>query len=282
MLHENDNSDSPRPTHWTCGSYRARLQTAALDLPCRPGGLLDALADQIDPVMLDSSALHETYGRHSIVACRPNDVLSLRNGVLTDARGNILAGPDDEAIWAALKGALGAIRARPLRGAPYGPGWIGYIGYEVARHIEKLPGLARRDTSLPDMRLAFYDSILLYDALKNKWSLVSLEFDASRPFGDSCRDALLSVAGASTGRSAVPAEPTERADAAGKPLAGNAESNFTPKAYRRTVTACTDYIAAGDIFQVNLSQRFTVPDAPEPVRSTGRFAPAIRRGTQRT
>ncbi|MDP6546598.1 MAG: aminodeoxychorismate synthase component I [Phycisphaerae bacterium] len=264
MLHKNENPDSPKQTHWTCGSYRARLQTTAVDLPFRPGGILDALSEQEDPVMLDSAALHETYGRHSIVACRPAEVLSLRDGVLQDARGNILARGDDEAIWAALTGAFGAIRARPVGGA-YGPGWIGYIGYEVGRHIERLPARAVRDTSLPDMRLAFYDSILLYDALKSKWSLVSLEFDGPRPFDGTSRDALLAVAGASAGSSAAAAEPTERADAACKPLAEDAESNFTPEEYRRAVTACTDYIAAGDIFQVNLSQRFTVPDAPQPV-----------------
>ena len=263
MPHENEKPNSPPQAHWTGGSYRARLQTTAIDLPCRPGALLDALSERDDPVMLDSSALHETYGRHSIVACRPSEVLSLRDGVLKDVRGETLAGRDDEAIWAALTGAFGAIRAEPSGGV-YGPGWIGYVGYEVGRHIERLPGRAARDTSLPDMRLAFYDSILLYDALKRKWSLITLEFDGPRPFDSSSRDALLAVAGASLGRGAPHPEPADRADAAGKPVAGDAAPNFTPEAYRRAVTACTDYIAAGDIFQVNLSQRFTVPDAPPP------------------
>ena len=264
MLHKNENPDSPKPAHWTRGSYRARLQTTAVDLPCPPGAILDALSERDDPVMLDSAALHETYGRHSIVACRPADVLSLRDGILQDARGNILARRDDEAIWAALAGAFGAIRAEPARSGAYGPGWIGYIGYEVGRHIERLPARAPRDTSLPDMRLAFYDSILLYDALRSRWSLVTLEFDGPRPFEHSSRNALLAVAGASTGAHAAGPDAADRADAGCKPLADDAAANFTPREYRRAVTACTDYIAAGDIFQVNLSQRFTVPDAPPP------------------
>jgi len=235
-----------------------------VNLPCRPGGLLDALSEQDDPVILDSTALHETYGRHSIVACRPVEVLSLRDGILQDARGNTLARRDNEAIWAAMTGAFDAIRAEPVGGAPYGPGWIGYIGYEVGRHIERLPAQAPRDTSLPDMRLAFYDSILLYDALKSRWSLISLQFDGPRPFERSSRDALLAVASASSGAHAARSQPADRADAARKPLAKDAIANFTPQAYRRAVTACTDYIAAGDIFQVNLSQRFTVPDVPPP------------------
>ncbi|MDP6635809.1 MAG: anthranilate synthase component I family protein [Phycisphaerae bacterium] len=263
MLHENENPDSPGRAHWTCQRYKAKLQTAPVDLPCPPGALLDALHEQDDPVMLDSSALHETYGRYSIVACRPGEVLSLSDGVLTDSRGDTLARDDDRAIWTALSRAFQSVEAEPLAGAGYAPGWIGYVGYEVGRHIERLPARAARDTALPDLRIAFYDSILLYDALKSRWSLVSLEFDGPNPLPHSSRDALLSLAGASVGRTAAQPKPADRADAARKP-ADTARANFTPEEYRQAVTACTDYIAAGDIFQVNLSQRFTVPDAPEP------------------
>ena len=47
--------------------------------------------------------------------------------------------------------------------------------------------------------------------------------------------------------------------------AAAARSNFTPDDYRRAVARCREYIAAGDIFQVNLSQRLTVPAAPPPL-----------------
>ncbi|MDP6045496.1 MAG: aminodeoxychorismate synthase component I [Phycisphaerae bacterium] len=264
MLHENENPDSPEPGHWTGQVYKAKLQTTAVDLPCPPGALLDALDEQDDPVMLDSSALHETYGRYSIVACCPSEVLSLRDGVLTDARGATLARDDNEAIWAAMSRAFGAVAAEPDPGAgPYAPGWIGYVGYEVGRRVERLPAQARRDTALPDMRMAFYDSILLYDALNSKWSLVSLEFDRPARLARSSRDALLAIAARSVSRQAERPKPTERADAGSKPTDA-AQANFTPQEYLKAVSTCTDYIAAGDIFQVNLSQRFTVHDAPAP------------------
>ncbi|MCP4379513.1 MAG: anthranilate synthase component I family protein [bacterium] len=264
MSHKNENPDSPKQVHWTCQSHRARLHTTAVDIPCRPGEILDALSQQDDPVILDSSALHETYGRYSIVACCPSDVLSLHDGVLQDARGNTLAKGDNEAIWAALTGAFEAIHAEPTDEAAYGPGWIGYIGYEVGRHIEHLPARAVRDTSLPDMRLAFYDSILIYDALKSKWSMVTLEFDGPQPFDRSSRDVLLSVASASGDTRSDQTKPTELAQTASRPTADNATSNFTTDQYLHAVRACCNYISDGDIFQVNLSQRFTVPDAPEP------------------
>jgi len=246
-------------------SGRARLHTTALDLACPPGALLDDLARLDDPVMLDSSALHETYGRYSILACRPAEVLILSNGVLRDSRGATLAEGDPEAIWSALNEAFSAIRADPRDDIPYAPGWIGYVGYETGRCVERLPCRALRDTALPDLRLAFYDSILLYDALSGQWSLVNLRFDASRPFGRGGRDALLALVRRSSGltRSGAP-EPADRADAARRPAADDARANFTPEAYRSAVRRCTDYIAAGDVFQVNLSQRFTVRQAPPP------------------
>ena len=62
-----------------------------------------------------------------------------------------------------------------------------------------------------------------------------------------------------------PPAPAERADATRQPSIQNARPNFTPEQYRRAVARCVEYIAAGDIFQVNLSQRFTVADAPAPL-----------------
>jgi len=250
---------------WRSGG--ARLQTTALDLGCPPGALLEPLARMDDPVMLDSSALHETYGRYSILACRPAEVLVLRNGVLSDSRGTTLAERDNAAIWAALRNVFAAVRVDPRDDAPYAPGWIGYVGYETGRYVERLPGRALRDTALPDLRLAFYDSILLYDALGAQWSLVSLAFDGPGPFGYGTRDALLDLVRRSAGLSSAGVgapEPADRADASQQPAADDATANFTPEAYRRAVAACTDYIAAGDVFQVNLSQRFTVHQAPPP------------------
>jgi len=262
MPHNDDSPDSCSPVHWTQANWKAKLHAEAVGSPCPPGALVDALGGQLDPVMLDSAALHETYGRYSVAACRPCEVLTLRDGLLTDSSGQALARGDSE-IWATLSQALRSVSAESIAEAPYCPGWIGYVGYELGRHIERLPAGAPRDTSLPDMRLAFYDSLLIYDALKSRWSLVSLEFDEPAPFDTSGRNALVSIIAASVSSHAESPKPADRADAGCKP-ADKAAGNFSPEKYKEAVSACTDYIAAGDIFQVNLSQRFTVSDAPGP------------------
>ena len=256
------------PVGWKFGVWprMAAVRAEALDLDCPPAALLDALADQDDPALLDSSALHEQYGRYTILACRPLDVLTLRDGVLRDRQGQALSDGDDESLWEALERAFSAVQlGEGGDHPPYVPGWIGYVGYEVGRHVEKLPGRAVRDTLLPDLRLAFYDALLVYDALDRRWTLVRLEFDQEPDGAGRAAAALRQVAVRPTmaQEDSVPA-PTEQADAA-EHSAAWACPNFSPADYQRAVARCVEYIAAGDIFQVNLSQRLEVPQAPPPL-----------------
>jgi para-aminobenzoate synthetase component I len=241
----------------------ARIRVRPMGLVATPEDLLHPLAAERDPVLLDSSAYHKDYGRYALAACCPLEVLTLRSGILTNARGEVL-GEGDQAIWDALTQAFGAVRLighRPDIG--YLPGWIGYVGYEVARHIERLPQRARRETNLPDLRLAFYDAILLHDAADNTWCLVDLEYESSAPDGRGAQ-ALKRVTALTTPAAPTPKSPDR--DLGERDLSTHrAESSFAPQAYRNTVARCVDYIAAGDIFQVNLSQRFAVQDAPEPL-----------------
>jgi para-aminobenzoate synthetase component 1 len=145
------------------------------------------------------------------------------------------------------------------------PGWIGYVGYEVGRHVERLPGRAARDTALPDLRLAFYDALLVHDALEGAWTLTRLDFDRPPAGAGEGAEALRQLAKASQNcPHEPPPSPAEEADAAPRP-ASRPDGDFTRPQYERAVARCVEYIAAGDIFQANLSQRFAVADAPPPL-----------------
>ena len=231
-----------------------------MDSPATPGAALEALAGQPQPAMLESSALDARYGRYSILACRPRAVLAVHEGVVRDGEGRRLPG---ETVLAALGAALGRFRAEGREGqapTPYGPGWIGYVGYEFGRYLERLPGRAVRDTSLPDVHLAFYDAVAVYDAIEKRWHLTWLDDGRGlSPAGEALRDVVLHAQPIEAGPIRAEEAPAAAMSAAA------ARSNFTPEEYRRAVGRCVEYIAAGDIFQVNLSQRFTVPEAPEPL-----------------
>jgi len=265
---------------WKTQPLRARTEVTQLQTSALPGDLLEAVARQDGPAVLESTALHETHGRYTVMACRPLEVLTLRQGVLAGSRGEILAADSDEAIWQALDEAFGAVDVPNEPGndeAGYLPGWIGYVGYEVGRHVERLPGRAVRDTHLPDLRLGFYDALLVYDAILKRWRLVRLLFENPPPGAGQAAETLLAIAaGDHAAADPQPPSPAEQADALARPAA-SAACNFTPDEYRRAVARCVEYIAAGDIFQVNLSQRFALADAPPPLaiyRSLRRRNPA--------
>ena len=223
--------------------------------------MLDRLLKQPQPAVLESSARHESFGRYSILACRPIETVAVDRGELTDSAGCVLARGERGEVWPALAALVHSIRIEPA-GDGYGPGWIGYVGYEMGRHIERLHGQAVRDTNLGDLRLALYDAVLIHDSLNDSWQLAELAFDDPPPLAGLAA-AALREAHLSAGADESPATGHDHA----APLAraeAKAASNFTPDAYRRAVARCVEYIAAGDIFQVNLSQRFHIANAPAP------------------
>ncbi len=216
------------------GRHSGRLSTTALGRDCPPAGLLSALAEHDDPVFLDSSALHSTYGRYSVLTCRPLEVLTLRDGLLTNRAGDVLAGNNEE-IWQVLRQAFSLFSSvsagglGPPGSLPYPPGWFGYVGYEVGRHVERLPGRARRDTHLPDLRLGFHDAVAVYDALKRTWSLNELVFDSPPERAGLAAEALRDVF-ASSPDSELGAYPVsaESADAGVRPIAQAASHDLQP------------------------------------------------------
>jgi len=246
-------------------SRPATCRIEPIESASRPGALLAALDGQSDPVVLDSAAFDETSGRFTVLACNPIDVLTVTNGRLDCRRHGTLADNDNAAIWAALRQAFESTQTPHDEAVPFAPGWIGYIGYEMGRHIERLPGRAVRDTALPDLRLGFYDAVAVFDAIQASWFLYSLVFDEPPPGAGEASGLqrhMLTETPAEAGEYR-PVRP-EQADAAMRPAA-DARSPFAPEVYQDTVAKCVDYIAAGDIFQVNLSQRFTAPLAADPL-----------------
>ena len=257
-------------TEWSIDNRTrsARLRVRAIESPATPAGLLQALSRRPQPALLESAAVDRCWGRYSLIACHPCQVVTLGEGGFVDSAGRELPASTPRE---ALKLALSAFRCERSQGLPYGPGWLGYVGYEYGRCLEKLPCRGVRDTLLPDVHLGFYDAVLVYDQGDRRWFLTWLEFDDGRACSPARDDLAKLLAQAST------EAPAGGDDSPACRPAVPARSNFSPDAYRRAVARCVEYIAAGDIFQVNLSQRFAVEPAPEAValyRSLRRRNPA--------
>ncbi|HEV8151629.1 MAG TPA: chorismate-binding protein, partial [Solirubrobacteraceae bacterium] len=158
-------------------------------------------------------------------------------GAIAGARPVRVAGQDADP-FALLDEAVDVEDARP---EAFGGGWVGYLGYDLARRLERLPPPPPRPAPLPAFALAFYDHVVRCDA-GGRWWFEALWTPARAA---ALREAL-SRFGA---RLAAPSAPGRaRVSALVPGPSGTA-------AHLAAVEACRERIAAGDLFQANLCLR---------------------------
>ena len=211
-----------------------------------PFAVLCALAGERLPFFLDSGMDPRRLGRFSFVGCDPFLVLQLRGRRVWVNGARVGRNP-----FAVLRRLLKAHRRPPAESpVPFTGGAVGYFAYDLGRFVERLPDHTRDDIPLPEAHFAFYDVVAGFDHQTGTWYVASADLGVK---GAAKRRKRL----ASAVRAAPPAPPFPPVSARGL------TSNFSHDAYLRAVRRAKEYIAAGDIFQVNLSQRFQAEtDAP--------------------
>jgi para-aminobenzoate synthetase component 1 len=110
--------------------------------------------------------------------------------------------------------------------------WVGYLGYDLGRWVERTPAAAADDRRWPILQFQRCPGFLVHDHTIGRWTAHGSYAQRPPTLPDRSADAAFRATG--------PLQPTTRADD-----------------YRRAVQRTLDYIAAGDIFQANLAQRFT-------------------------
>ncbi|MBI5711447.1 MAG: aminodeoxychorismate synthase component I [Candidatus Eisenbacteria bacterium] len=144
--------------------------------------------------------------------------------------------------------------------APFTGGAVGYWAYDFGRRLERLPARAADDLGLPDFLLGFYDVVGAFDHASGECRLYSSGLPLEGTEGaERAQRRLESFA--ATIESAPPAA---AAAPGGAPL--HARSTFRADDYLRAVERVKDHIRRGDIFQANLSQRWTLPLAGDALR----------------
>jgi para-aminobenzoate synthetase component 1 len=195
----------------------------------------------IGAVLLSGSG-HEC-ARHSFAVS--NAFMTLRaRGTLSrwrTADGELVMRGDPLGL---LDRAVAALRpAFPLGGLPYSGGAVGYFAYDLKNSVERLPRRARGDRRLPDIFLFWPRRVLVHDRAAGTVEELVLWYE-----GD-------------TGG--------EPPSAGGDPVhdlprCGQLTSDVTPAWYLRSVNRIREYIRRGDVYQVNLSQRFSAPFTGDP------------------
>lgn len=222
-----------------------------------PVAAFAALARDPYAFFLDSGLDVGGQGRYSFLGADPFLVVTGKGRSLRvrDAAGETTLVGDP---FIHLETLLRAYAQPPVPGTPpLLAGAVGYLGYDLRHQVERLPTLGIDDLRLPDLAFGFYDTVLIFDHRDGRAYLSSTGLPergvAASERARHRRDALLTrLQRAATAQ--VPPRP--------RPV--SLQSSFTRAAYLHAVQRVKEYIAAGDIFQANLSQRFSAALPCEP------------------
>ncbi|MDT8435940.1 MAG: aminodeoxychorismate synthase component I [Gemmatimonadota bacterium] len=236
-----------------------------------PSEVFRGLAGRPGALWLDSSLPGGSAGRRSFIAADPFAVLTCRDGRchLAGAAGAFpVEGPPFDALHRLL------VRWPGDPGDTFAGGAAGFLGYELLRELEDVPPARDRDLDVPDLEIAFYDLVLGWDHAAGSAWIASTGQPERGAAAHRRREERL-AAGAAWLRGEAPsgADPGRRPspDALATPPPGaptgrpGLAASFDRPGYEAAVREAIERIRAGDIFQVNLAQRFVAPAAPDPL-----------------
>ncbi|MCC7251417.1 MAG: anthranilate synthase component I [Hyphomicrobium sp.] len=218
--------------------------------------------------LLESVEGGAARGRYSVIGLAP-DVVWRAHGETAEINRAPHRNPhafraEAQPTLASLRALLAESRLElPSELPPMAAGVFGYMGYDTVRLIETLPEVKEDELGVPDAVLARPTVIVIFDSVKDELSIVTpvrpdKKIDAERAY----KAALKRLKDAVT---ALDAPLPHGAALAPKTLAQpEPRSNTTAREYMSMVERAKEYIRAGDIFQVVLSQRFSAPFALSP------------------
>jgi para-aminobenzoate synthetase component 1 len=187
------------------------------------------VSEQPFAILLESALFHPEYARYSFVASNPSLIVEAYHDVITIYQDGKLNSFKDNPL---------SLLAKLLR--IHMPCYcIGYLGYDLRYFIEKLPDIAENDLPFPDMFFGFYNRLLCFDHLKNESFWVENKKKISPAFTQEQYHFFPWKEGSK------------------RPcVSGEGSSNFTHQGYIDAINRVKEYILDGDIYEVNLSQRF--------------------------
>lgn len=216
--------------------------------------------------LLESVERGEQVGRYSFLATNtqhrlvghPDHVVLHANG---DADRRSLARGQDPLSY--VESVLSKYQLAETPGLPrFVGGAVGYMSYDLVRFFEHLPATANDDLNLPLCHFLFTDTLVVFDHVKHKLIILALAYlngdrraaydDALYRIDNIAERLRQSLPDSRTAQSLTMREETPSAASRAELL----QSNMTQADFETIVRRAKEYIAAGDIFQVVLSQRF--------------------------
>jgi anthranilate synthase component 1 len=228
-----------------------------------PVGVYRKLAGGRPGTFLLESAEHgRSWSRWSFVGVRCSATLSERDGRAvwtgTPPPGAPTDGDPLEVLAATWRALLGPAPADELPDLPpLTGGLVGYLGYDVVRRIERLPAYATDDLGLPELTMLVATDVAVVDHYEASVLLVANALvppDAPAGAVDAAYEDAVARLDAMTRDLATPAPPSV---AVTRPVPPAEHVSRTPAGqYQPAVKAALDAVRAGEVFQVQIGQRF--------------------------
>ena len=213
--------------------------------------------------LLESVEGGEKIGRYTFLGVRPHTVFTARGRDIEIRRGSKREKRKGE-LFSEVRELFRQHRGAQVPGLPpFTAGAVGYFSYDAVRNLEKLPKTAKDDLKLPDAVLMFFDRLLAFDHVKHELLIIATA-DVSDTDARTAYDRALRAIAELEKRLQKRLPKTTQLEAARSPHPVKVVPTTPEKQYLKDVLRVKEYIAAGDAFQVVLSQRFELKTAADP------------------
>lgn len=203
--------------------------------------------------LLESVEQADKLGQYTFIGANPSIVYRSKGRDVTVTRDGETEQFTSDNPMTGLRELMAGYHPVEVEGLPaFHGGAVGYLSYDQVRFFERLPDENPDTMDLPDLYFMITDTLVVFDHVKNKILIVSnvhVNGDLSSAYDEGIRkiEALEKQLRAPLTLPETPSMPQSAS-----PL----ESNFTREDFCAAVSKAKEYICAGDIFQVVLSQRF--------------------------
>ena len=231
-----------------------------------PLSVLSKLRDEEPSFLLESAEQSDLVGRYSFVGSGARAVITARGETIS------LTGRDGTSrSWTAkdplreLQALMEGYRCRVHPELPgFSGGAVGYLGYEAVRRFETtVPAAPTDDLGLPEMMFLIADTVVAFDHRNRRIKVIACAFPGELGVEESRREALGRIQVLLGKLSRPVAMPPFSASLKADQLP--VESNVTREVFEKSVRDVKEFIRAGDIFQIVLSQRFSIPYEGDPL-----------------
>jgi len=236
-----------------------------LDPPCSPVQAFESLRSGDYSILLESAKTHPKIGRYSYVCTDPYIIFRSKGSEVSVIRDGKESVSSRKPLIKLRELTSAYVTKRPAGLPPFIGGAVGMLSYDFVHNFENIPSTALDDLGIPDAYFIIVDTVIAFDHVEGKMWLIANPGASSVGLGyntpgdidwgvayDDSVAKLHDIYDNLQSASSISEDPSVegRGDVIASPL-------IPKEAYESMVSRAKEYIAAGDIFQANLSQRIS-------------------------